>query len=71
MTNVDALKSLYVALGGDSGDVADVTLVCDAIAKIATLAGTIGVELPKVTTENNGQVLTVVGGEWKAANLPD
>ena len=71
MTNVDALKTLYVALGGSADDVADVTLTADMIAKIATVAPSAGVELPTVTTENNGQVLTVVKGEWAAAALPD
>lgn len=71
MTNVDALKTLYVALGGSADDVADVTLTADMIAKIATVAPSAGVELPAVTTENNGQVLTVVKGEWAAAALPD
>lgn len=71
MTNVDALKTLYVAMGGSADDVADVTLTADMIAKIATVVPNVGVELPAVTTENNGQVLTVVKGEWAAAALPD
>ena len=28
---VDALKNLYVALGGDAADVADLTLIPDAL----------------------------------------
>jgi ribulose-5-phosphate 4-epimerase/fuculose-1-phosphate aldolase len=71
MTNVDALKNLYVALGGSADDVADITLTADMIAKIATIAPSAGVELPTVTTENNGQVLTVVQGKWAAAALPE
>lgn len=71
MANVDALKTLYVALGGSADDVADVTLTADMIAKIATVVPSVGKELPDVSATNNGQVLTVVSGKWAAANLPD
>lgn len=69
---VEALRAVYVALGGDSADVADIVTTPEMITKIATLI-TSGAtaELPAVTTANNGQVLTVVSGEWKAAALPD
>lgn len=64
-TTVDALKNLYVALGGDADDVADVTLIPDMINAIATVAETaIAPELPKVTAADNGSVLKVVDGEW-------
>ena len=74
-TTVDALKALYVALGGTAADVANVTLIPDMINAIATVAGTVATaattaELPKVTSSNNGQVLTVDGGKWKAKALP-
>ena len=74
-TTVEALKNLYVALGGTASDVADVTLIPDMINAIATVAGTVATaattaELPKVTSSNNGQVLTVDGGKWKAKALP-
>lgn len=71
MTNVDALKNLYVALGGSADDFASITLTSDAINKIATIASGVAAQLPTVTTTNNGQVLTVVEGKWKAADLPD
>ena len=68
---VDALKNLYVALGGTASDVADITLIPDMINAIATVAATAtAAELPKVTSSNNGQVLTVDGGKWKAKALP-
>lgn len=69
---VEALRAVYVALGGNSADVADIVTTPEIITKIATLI-TSGAtaELPAVTTANNGEVLTVVSGEWKAAALPD
>lgn len=64
-TTVDALKNLYVALGGDADDVADVTLIPDMINAIATVAETaIAPELPAVTSTDNGSVLKVVDGKW-------
>lgn len=70
MTNVAALKTLYVAFGGSADDVASLTETSAIIAKLATLAGNIGIELPKVTASDNGKVLTVVSGKWAAADLP-
>lgn len=70
-TTVDALKALYVALGGTASDVAEITLIPDMINAIATVAATAtAAELPAVTSSNNGQVLTVDGGKWKAKALP-
>lgn len=71
-TTVDALKNLYVALGGTADDVANITLIPDMINALATVAATATApELPKVTSSNNGQVLTVDGGKWKAKALPE
>ena len=68
---VDALKALYVALGGTASDVADVTLIPDMINAIATVMPTaIAAELPKVSSSDNGKVLTVVSGKWAKAALP-
>ena len=74
MTNLEALKALYAALGGSDPIPADATNA-DVIAKIATAAAAVTEaattqELPKVTASNNGQVLTVDGGKWKAKDLP-
>jgi hypothetical protein len=67
-TTVDALKALYVALGGTAADVADLTLIPDVINAIAEFVSDGGtVELPAVTAENDGNVLTVVDGAWAAA----
>ena len=69
---VKALKAIYVALGGSADDVANITLIPDMLNKIAIVAATAtAAELPKVTSSNNGQVLTVDGGKWKAKDLPD
>lgn len=83
--NVEALKTLYVALGGQltdtyediAGGVAvsnyatnpDVIL---AIAKVATAVKEAAStkELPTVTSSDNNKVLTVVSGKWQKANLP-
>lgn len=74
MTNAQALAAVYVALGGSAGDVAGLTNA-EIIAKIATVAAAVKTaadtkELPTVTSSNNGQVLTVDGGKWKAKDLP-
>lgn len=70
--NVNGLKAIYTALGGDVDDVANVTTnngMLNAIAAVlpAALAGV----LPDASKATAGQVMTVVDGEWKAANLPD
>ena len=71
MTNVEALKEIYVALGGNANSFNAQTNP-EAIHLISTvIAAAIAPELPKVTTTNNGQVLTVDGGKWKAKALPD
>jgi hypothetical protein len=59
---VDALKALYVALGGDADDVADVTLTADMIDEITKIVSS--KVLPSVTSSDNGKVLKVVDGEW-------
>ena len=70
MTNVEALKELYVALGGNEDDFTATTNP-EAIHLIATVAATATApELPKVTSSNNGQVLTVDADKWKAKALP-
>lgn len=71
--NVTALKTLYVAMGGSAGTVANVSTIADMITAIAALipsGGYTGKELPTVSSTNNGQVLTVVSGKWKNADLP-
>ena len=55
-----------MALGGDADTVANISTndgMINAIAGIVT-------PLPAVSATENGKVLTVVEGEWAAANLP-
>lgn len=62
---LDALRNLYVALGGDADDVADLVIIPDLINAIAThVASGRAAELPAVTTSDNGKVLKVVAGQW-------
>ena len=64
-TTVEALKDYYVEIGGTSTDVEDVVTIPDMIDAITALGG--GSSLPEVTADDNGDVLTVVGGEWNKA----
>lgn len=75
-TNVEALKKLYVALGGTAADVANVTLISEMIVAISVVAADLVTaattkELPEVSSANNGQVLTVDDGKWGAKALPE
>lgn len=70
-TTVVALRNLYVALGGSADDVADLVIIPDLINAIAIVAASAtAAELPKVTSSDNGNVLTVVSGKWQKAALP-
>ena len=80
--NIDALQALYQALGGSLTDyysdiadgipVSDYNISADVILAIAKVAATaVAAELPKVTASDNGKVLTVDGGKWKAKALPE
>lgn len=65
MLNVDALKQVYVALGGDADDVANITDNAGMISAIATVIPTaLASVLPEVTAANNGAVLKVADGKW-------
>lgn len=73
LTNVDALKGLYVALGGELSDVANLTTTPELLAKISVVAGAGASELPAVKKADAGKVLTVNGnGKWSVggATLP-
>ena len=62
---VKALKNLYVALGGDADDVANISRIPDMIEAVATVAETATAkELPDVTADDNGKVLKVANGKW-------
>ena len=65
LNTIDALKALYVALGGDADDVADLTIIPELISAIATQAATATAkELPEVSATDNGSVLKVIDGAW-------
>jgi len=75
MTNAQALKAVLTALGGNPATLPAEATNADIIAAIATAATAVTTaattkELPTVTSSNNGQVLTVDGGKWKAKDLP-
>ena len=64
-TTVDALKALYVALGGTASDVADIVLIPDMIKAIATVAASVataaeGHELPNNPSANGTYLLQAV-----------
>lgn len=68
-TNLEALKSLYAALGGTPSTVAGMTELDDVIGEIAKVVPSGGGSgLPEVTSDQAGYVLTVSAeGEWVAA----
>lgn len=75
MTILEALKAVLTALGGNPATLPAGATNADVIAAIATAAATVTSaattkELPAVTGSNNGQVLTVYQGAWKAKDLP-
>ena len=67
MLTIEALRALYVKMGGNAADVADLELTPDIIEAIKTLY-TSG--LPAVTSEDNGLGLIVSGGAWNKGALP-
>ena len=67
MGNLEALKKLYVALGGAEEDVENLTINAEVIAALADLGEVIAASiLPEVTDADDGKVLTVVDGKWTA-----
>lgn len=65
MNTISALQALYVALGGDADDVANINTIPEMISAIATQAAkATAPELPKVSATDNGSVLKVVNGAW-------
>jgi len=68
MTNLEALKDIYTALGGSAAIPADATNA-DVLSMIAQAAAAVtGATLPAAS--GNGKVLTVVNSKWKAADVP-
>ena len=68
---ITALQNLYAALGGTAADVVNMNTIPEMINAIATYVAAGGAaELPAVTADDNGKVLTVVSGKW-AAQTPE
>lgn len=64
MLNIDALKKVYKALGGDEDDFI-ATTNDEAICLVATVIPTaLASVLPEVTAADNGDMLKVVDGAW-------
>lgn len=64
-SNIDALKEVFVALGGDAADVANMTVNAEVIHAIALQIPTaLASVLPEVSASNNGAVLKVADGKW-------
>jgi len=70
MTTINALKKLYVELGGNIKDVENITIIPEMIDALSEIAGST-IELPGVTSEDNGDILTVVEGKWAKAEAPE
>ena len=68
-TNLEALRGLYVALGGNAADVADITTLPEMLEKISTVASAAASELPAVTSSDNGKALIVSSGKWQKGTV--
>ena len=64
INTIAALQGLYVALGGDIGDVANINTIPDMLEAVASVAGGGSGSLPEVTSDDNGDILGVVEGAW-------
>lgn len=72
----EALKDVFLNLGGNPSDLSDNSTVSDYIedlgsaieAEVSSAVSEVK-QLPEVTEANNGQVLAVSGGEWKLCTM--
>lgn len=67
---IEALKKLYVAMGGTAADVENLNITPEMISAIADIYQGGGSALPEVTTDDNNKLLTVVEGAWNKADAP-
>lgn len=70
INTVEALQGLYVALGGELSNVANITTIPEMLTAISSVAAAAASELPAVKSADNGKVLTVVNGKWDKAVIP-
>lgn len=65
MSNLEALKALYVTLGGSADTVKNMTLLSDVIYAMSQLSLSVSPELPSVSKTDEGKVLKVdSNGKW-------
>lgn len=65
MSNLEALKALYVTLGGSADTVKNMTLLSDVIYAMSQLSLSVKPELPSVSKTDEGKVLKVdSNGKW-------
>ena len=67
INTIESLQGIYVALGGELTDVANITTIPEMLTAISTVAAAAARELPAVGKSDNGDVLTVVNGKWTKA----
>ena len=70
INTVESLRGLYVALGGDLSDVANITTIPEMLSKISLVAQAAATELPVVSGADDGDVLGVVSGKWAKMTPP-
>ena len=72
MNVCDALKGLYISLGGDPTAFKDNMTVSDCVTLLETVLGGGGSGLPEVSDSDNGYILKVIDGAWgKSMDIPD
>ena len=70
INTVESLRGLYVALGGNIADVANLNTIPELLTEISSVAQAAATELPAVKPADNGKVLTVVNSKWAKADVP-
>lgn len=66
----EALKDLFIGLGGNSSALTDNDSVSDYIEDLeSAIKAVAAAELPEVAAANNGQVLAVVDGAWTLCTI--
>ena len=66
----EALKDLFIGLGGNSSALSDNDSVSDYIEDLeSAIKAVAAAELPEVAAANNGQVLAVVDGAWTLCTI--
>lgn len=73
-TMTDAFKKLFLGLGGDRKELAENNDVGDYIKDLESAIKSYvdaqsTPEFPAVTTDDNGKIMAVVGGEWTLVTM--